>query len=94
MDCEEISADSGAYSQGFLQFVEGLNSLLDNFPLKLAVSLKALACLWYIAFCINVFKIYPFLKLLVFIDISSFNCLKTALFATCYFSLMVCLNTF
>lgn len=58
MDCEERSADSGAYSKGFLQFIEELNSLQNSFPFKPAASLKELACLWYIAFCINVFKIY------------------------------------
>lgn len=94
MDHEERSADSGACSKGFLQLTEELNSLQNNFALRPAVSLKTLACLWYIAFCINVFKIYPFLKLLVFFEILSFNCLKTALFASCCFSLMVCLNAF
>lgn len=88
MDYEERSADSGACSKGFLQFTEELNSLQDNFLLKAAASLKALP------YSINVFKIYPFLKRLVFIEILSFNCLKTALFAYCYFSLMFCLNAF
>lgn len=33
MDCEERSADSGACSKVFVQFIEELNSLQDNFPL-------------------------------------------------------------
>lgn len=92
MDCEERAAGNGVCSEWFLQLIQELDSLRHSFPLKPAASVKALPCLWYIAFWVDVFKIGPFLKFLVCVEICSFNCLNTALFASFYFFLTVCLN--
>lgn len=56
MDCEKRWAGNRACSKWFLRLIQEQNSLQHNFPLKPAASVETLACLWYIAFCINVLK--------------------------------------